>query len=209
MNSLPRVRQERNGLVQMRRSTQLLLQICGSIVASFLTLFLVASFVLAQSGGARSQASGAQANQLPLSGRTGQTGSVVAAESPVPGITSSVNTINPTIQVQGPYAGSASSTAKIPFSGKLSLREAVARAAEYNLGAVGLTQAVRQARGQTKSARSALLPNLNASLNETVQQVNLRATGVRFSAPLPGFSIPSIVGPFNFFDLRAALSQTV
>ena len=27
--------------------------------------------------------------------------------------------------------------------------------------------------------------------------------------PVPGFSPPTIVGPFNFFDLRASLSQTV
>ncbi len=35
------------------------------------------------------------------------------------------------------------------------------------------------------------------------------ASGVRFSSPVPGFSFPSVVGPFNFFDLRATLSQTV
>src|SRR5215813_11332617 len=93
-----------------------------------LTFLLTAPPALAQVGGSRSQAGAPPANQLPLSGRAGQTGSVMATESPVPGITSSVNTINPTIAVQGPYSGSASSTAKIPFSGKLSLREAVDRA---------------------------------------------------------------------------------
>jgi outer membrane protein TolC len=54
-----------------------------------------------------------------------------------------------------------------------------------------------------------LLPNLNASLSETVQQTNLQALGVRFNVPIPGFSAPTIVGPFNYFDLRASLSQTV
>src|SRR5262249_54964957 len=70
-------------------------------------------------------------------------------------------------------------------------------------------QAVRQARGQAGVARSVLLPNLNANLSETVEQLNLRATGLHFNAPIPGFTIPSVVGPFNFFDLRATLSQTV
>jgi outer membrane protein TolC len=46
-------------------------------------------------------------------------------------------------------------------------------------------------------------------LAETVEQLNLRANGVRISSPIPGFGIPSIVGPFNFFDLRARLSQTI
>ena len=36
-----------------------------------------------------------------------------------------------------------------------------------------------------------------------------RAEGLRFSSPIPGFGIPSIVGPFNYFDLRARLTQTV
>jgi outer membrane protein TolC len=177
-------------------------------LASVLCL-VCASSVFAQFGQARGQTGSTQANQLPLSGRSGQSGSVTAAESPVPGTTSSINTINPTIQVQGPYAGSAQSTTRLPFSGRLSLREAVQRGIEYNLGAVGLTQAVRQARGQSRTARSALLPNLNANVSETVEQLNLKASGVRFNSPVPGFSIPGIVGPFNFFDLRATLSQTV
>ena len=43
-----------------------------------------------------------QATQVPLSGRTGQSGSVSAAETPIPGTTSSVNTLNTTVQAQGP-----------------------------------------------------------------------------------------------------------
>jgi outer membrane protein TolC len=147
-------------------------------------------------------------NQIPLSGRTGESGSVTATESPVPGTTNSVNTINPTVQVQGPYAGS--TVGKTPFSGKLSLREAVERGLQYNLGSVGVAQAVRQAHGQSRVARSALLPNLNGNLSETVEQISLVTSGLHFKLPPSlGFSIPTIVGPFNYFDLRASLSQTV
>src|SRR6266581_1416579 len=60
---------------------------------------------------------GTQANPIPLSGRPAQSGSVVAVESPIAGTTTSVNTINPTVQVQGAYSGGARSTAKLPFSG--------------------------------------------------------------------------------------------
>src|SRR4029079_11176169 len=150
-----------------------------------------------------------QASQLPLSGRSAQGGSVTTTQTAIPGTTNSINTINPAVQVQGPFSGSASTTTRPPFSGRLSLREAVDRGIEFNLGAVGLTSAVRQARGQSKIARSALLPNINASLSETVQQTNLQALGVRFNFPIAGFSPPTIVGPFNYFDLRATLSQTV
>lgn len=173
--------------------------------ASVLVTVTCAFAQLAPPGGQGQPA--ARATQLPLSGRTGQSGSVTATQSPVPGTTTSVNTINPTVQVQGPYGGG--TTGKIPFSGKLSLRDAIERGLQYNLGAVGIAQAVRQAHGETRVARSALLPNLNGNLSETVEQVDLQAVGLRFKLPVPGFSIPSVVGPFNYFDLRASLSQTV
>jgi outer membrane protein TolC len=175
-------------------------------------LFLVFLFALpgfAQFGAPAGQNQGAQANQLPLSGGPPQGGSVAATEAPVAGTTNSVNTINPSIETQGPFAGSALSTRARPFSGKLSFKDAINRALEYNLGAIGLNQAVAQAHGQMLAVRSALLPNVSSSLAETVQQTNLRADGLRFSSPIAGFVIPSIVGPFNYFDLRARLSQTV
>src|SRR2546429_423914 len=52
-------------------------------------------------------------------------------------------------------------------------------------------------------ARSSLLPNLNGVLRENVQQTSLKAAGVR--VPF----IPAISGPFNYFDLRATLTQTI
>ncbi len=148
------------------------------------------------------------ANQLPLSGRGGQNGSVAATQSPVPGTTTSVNTLNSSVQTQGPYTGSRSGAAQ-PFSGKLSFREAIERGLAFNLGQVGSALGVRQARGEMRVVRSALLPNLNSSLTETVEQTNLRALGIRFHSPIPGFTLPSVVGPFNYFDLRARLTQTL
>src|SRR5262249_17297294 len=127
-----------------------------------------------------SETQGSQANQLPLSGRSGQTGSVTATQTPTPGVTTSVNTINPTIQTQGPFAGGVWGAARAPVSGRLSLREAVGRGIDFNLGAVGLTNAVIESRGQRKVVRSALLPNISGYLSETVQQLNLGATGFSF-----------------------------
>ncbi len=184
----------------MRKLTTLL-----SVALILLCLCIAGGSASAQ--GPPAQTQGTQAVQLPLSGRTAQSGSVTATQPSVPGQTSTVNTLNPTIQVQGPYSGSTAGFSNKPFSGKLSLREAIQRGLEYNLGAVGLAQAVRQAHGQTLVARSALLPNLTGDLAETVQQTDLAAEGFRFK--IPGFAIPSVVGPFNYFDLRARLSQTV
>src|SRR5215813_367720 len=160
-----------------------------------------------------SETQGARADQLPLSGRSGQTGSVTATQTPTPGTTTSVNTINPTVQTQGPFSGSVWGAARAPFSVRLSLREAVARGIDFNLGAVGLTNAVADSRAERKIVRSALLPNVRGYLSETVQQINLAATGFSFDQQIgqlfPGVSIPAVVGPFNYFDLRASLTQKV
>jgi outer membrane protein TolC len=146
-------------------------------------------------------------NQLPLSGRGGQAGGVAATESPVPSTTTSVNAINPTVSVSGSYSGSTNSTAEIPFSGKLSLDEAIKRGTAYNLGAVGMTQALRQVKGQVKSARSGLLPQISADVSDSEQTFNLRTIGFNFS--YPGFVLPSIVGPFNVLDVRGRVSQSI
>jgi len=176
--------------------------------AAFIACLLVpvfATYASAQFGAPPPPTS--QANALPLSGRNTQ-GGVVTSESPVPSTTTSVNTLNPTVSVQGAYSGSARSTAQLPFSGKLSLAEAIQRGLQYNLGAVGMTQAVRQARSQARAARSALLPNIKADVNDTEETFNLRSIGFNFSIP-GGFTLPAVVGPFNVLDMRARLSQTI
>jgi outer membrane protein TolC len=91
----------------------------------------------------------------------------------------------------------------------LSFIDAIHRGLGFNLGTEGITQAIRQAQGQSKAVRSGLLPNLDATASETVEQVNLRILGIRINSPVPGLTIPSIVGPFNYFDLRAHLTQTI
>ncbi len=72
-----------------------------------------------------------------------------------------------------------------------------------------MAQAVRQTGAQVTVARSALLPNINGSLSETVEQTDLAAMGLRIALPVPGFHFPMIVGPFNYFALQASLSQSV
>jgi len=171
-------------------------------------LALFVAPILAQ-GPPQSNSSHTLATPLPLSGRGGQGGSVTAIEAPIAGTTNSVTTINPSVQVQGPYAGSSSSTAALPFSGKLSLRDAIQRGLNYNLGAVGSNNSVRQAQGQSQIARSALLPNVSGYLAENLTQTNLAAEGLRIHIPIPGFSFPTIVGPYNNIDLRGNVTQSV
>ncbi len=164
--------------------------------------------VFAQLGPTSGQSQGAQAAQLPLSGRTAQTnGTVKATEQPAPSTTATVNTLNPNLQVQGAYAGSTPGIANMPFNGKLGFREAIQRGLAYNLGQTGATQALRQSEGQNKVALSTLLPNIYGTVTENLQTTDLRAVGLRFN--FPGLSIPAVIGPFNYIDFRAHLSQTV
>jgi outer membrane protein TolC len=191
----------------MKTNVKFAVRIKVMSAAAACALSILAIRAGAQAGAAGASSQGSQAIQLPLSGRGGQGGSVNSTETPVPGTTTSVNTLNPAVQVQGPYTGSASSVAAMPFSGHLSFREAIQRGLVYNLGAVGLAQAVRQASGASQVARSALLPNLNGSVSENYLTENLKALGFHFS--FPGLALPTIVGPFNYFDARARLTQTV
>jgi outer membrane protein TolC len=185
--------------------------LCGKYFAGRLPLVAVALLfaapVFAQFGAPSGQSGSTQATQLPLSGRTAQTsGTVKTSEAPAPSTTATVNTLSPSVQVQGAYAGSTPGVAKMPFNGKLGLQEAIRRGLAYNLGETGATQALRQAQGQSRAALSNLLPNLNGTINENVQTTDLKALGFRFN--FPGFAIPAVIGPFNYIDLRAHLSQT-
>jgi outer membrane protein TolC len=166
-------------------------------------VLVLSGVALAQLGPAPASGGSPVPAQLPLSGRIGQSGSATATQSPVPGTNASVNTLNSTISVQGSYAGSTSSTTAMPFSGKLSLHEAIQRGLAANLSVIGVAAALKQTQGQAIVARSALMPNINGSYRENVLENDLQVLGLRF----PG--VPKVVGPIAYFDLRATVTQTI
>ena len=92
----------------------------------------------------------------------------------------------------------------------LSLQQAVAMALDGpgNLDVQLAATNVEQADAQTAQAHALLLPVLGISATEQDQSRNLGAEGFRFT-DLPGFRIPAQVGPFNTFDSRASIQQTV
>ena len=89
------------------------------------------------------------------------------------------------------------------------------RAVEIALAPDGSTRAalaqesIQQAKDRVAEARAALLPNLDTTIRENRQTTNLKAYGFTFNLPIAGFSIPTIVGPFNIFDARASAQQSV
>src|SRR5262249_16063453 len=65
-------------------------------------------------------------------------------------------------------------------------------------------QTIRQAETRVNQSKAAFFPTVDGSVQERSQTVNLRTFGFDFNFPIPGFSIPGIVGPFDVFDARAS-----
>src|SRR6202011_117448 len=97
-----------------------------------------------------------RATQLPLSGQ--QQGGPSVQQSAVPSASSSVNTVNTHVEVQGSYSGSVLDPNPPSGAFKLTLGEAIRRGLEFNLGKISADAASRQAFAQRISARSSLLP---------------------------------------------------
>jgi outer membrane protein TolC len=128
----------------------------------------------------------------------------------------------PSAYAQGPSSGSAGSsrssvgTQTSPFLGgvptgtataqsiPLTLLGAVNRALEHNLGLLNAEESVGHAQGSHWLALADLLPNVSSRVSESRQKVNLAAYGF----PLPP-GTPTLVGPYNVFDARLYVSQTV
>lgn len=85
----------------------------------------------------------------------------------------------------------------------LSLDEAIQRGLKTNLGVILSGTQTAAARGQKLSDLQSLLPSVDGSGKESVQQADLPAEGLR----LPDF--PTIIGPFSYTDVRASLSWSL
>jgi len=91
----------------------------------------------------------------------------------------------------------------------ITVLDAVVRALQHNLGVLLAEQGVGRARGVRWKMLSELMPNVNGRISETRQKINLQAFGFG-SAGGPSFpGVPDIVGPFNVFDARVSVSQSV
>jgi outer membrane protein TolC len=111
------------------------------------------------------------------------------------------------ITTQSPFLGSVPTGQATSTPIPLSLKDAFDRALKYNLGVIESDQSTRAARAARLRSLNALVPDLNARVTSTIQQINLRAFG--FFLNIPGVHINPIVGPFGIADARAYLSQEV
>jgi len=149
-----------------------------------------------------------RAEQLPPSGRA-QSGSAVQAEqsSSGNGGSSSVNTVNSTIQVSGVYQGSTPDPNAPQGPLTLNIADAIRRGLRFNLGAISANASVKQLRGERLAALSKMLPNIYGTLSENGAKIDLATQGLTpgtFGSSIP---LPTTVGPFHYYSALANVSE--
>jgi outer membrane protein TolC len=112
--------------------------------------------------------------------------------------------LRPSLPQGSPFAGGVPDTLAPTESLTLSIADVIDRALRHNLGVLLSEQETLRAAATRTMALSDLLPNVSASLTASRRKENLEA----FGFPL-GPTFPRIVGPFNVFDARVALTQSV
>src|SRR5580700_6477304 len=108
---------------------------------------------------------------------------------------------------QSPFTGSEPEGKASPQVLQLSFQEAIDRGLRNNLGLLLSGDQTIMARGERWKELSNLLPNVSARVQEDVQTLSLTALGLK-SNVFP-FPVPRVIGPFNYFDARASLSQSI
>ncbi len=104
-----------------------------------------------------------------------------------------------------PFAGSVP-TKLFPGVLPLSFQDAINRGLKQNLGLLLRHADIRSARGERWEQLSALLPHVTAEPYVEASKINLTELGLK---RIGGISIPPSVGPFSYFDARAAVTQTL
>lgn len=101
------------------------------------------------------------------------------------------------------FQGSVATGEVSPTPIDLSLDDAIARGLKTNLGIILSGTETASARAQRLSQLQSLLPEVNFNATEAVAQTDLAAEGLR----IPGF--PTVIGPYGYTDLRAALTWSL
>jgi outer membrane protein TolC len=149
------------------------------------------------------QAPGGTSGGSASSGRANGTNTVQAAQQTLQTISGSGNSTSGSGVSQQDYKGSLIDGHATDGVMDLSFDEAVRRGLKTNLGIILQGSQVQSASGARLQQLQALLPTVTGSISYEVQQVNLAAYGLTF----PG--INPIIGPFQVFDFRAYLTQSL
>ncbi len=109
---------------------------------------------------------------------------------------------------QNPVFGSVPEAKPTPGALRLTFSEVIERALRQNLAGLLSEYNTIQARGEKWQQLSHLLPNVGADVQEAKQKVSLEAEGLRGTL-FPGLTLPRVIGPFSYFDVRASATERV
>jgi len=104
-------------------------------------------------------------------------------------------------------AGRAAAQTESPAR-RLTLADAVGLAAQAAPAVEAASYRVDQASARVRETRADLLPSLTASAGYVGRSATLASTGFSFPPGLP-FSLPALIGPYDNWDGRLRLSQTL
>ncbi len=124
------------------------------------------------------------------------------------GMINAPSALSQTNSAQNPFVGSVPEGKASPQVLQISFKDAIDRGLRNNLGLLLQGDTTLAARGAKWKELSALLPNVSGTVSANVARINLAAQGFRFSSPQFA-GIPTVVGPFGFFDARLNFSQSV
>jgi len=119
----------------------------------------------------------------------------------------STSTTSPSVSLPPQFLGSSPEGQPSAEVLKIDFKEAIDRGLRTNLGLLVASDQAQAAVGERWRELAELLPHLSGRFIENVQTENLAALGLKPSTI--GANIPSFIGPFNYFDLRANLSQSL
>lgn len=116
---------------------------------------------------------------------------------------------------QSPFQGSAPQTKATGEVLQIDFTDAIDRGLRSNLGLLLASDQSQTARGERWRQLAELLPNIEAHVIENVQTESLAALGFNKLAPFfappgsPPTVFPRVIPAFNYFDVRASLSQSL
>jgi len=108
-------------------------------------------------------------------------------------------------QIPGTFSGSVAEGKATPGVQPLSFKGALDRGLRNNLGLLLQSDTTLAVHGQRWAELSALLPHLDASATQSVEQIDLAALGFRINSP----GIPNVIGPIGIFVSGVNLSQSL
>ena len=184
----------------LRRNIGRRLQSLAGIAAVLCVTPFTLSAQMASQGNGQSQGSSSSGHQAsgPATVQAAQQTLQTISGSGQSGATAVTNGVS-----QNDYKGSVIRGTATAGVMDLTLDDAIQRGFRTNLGLILQGSQVQTASGTRLQQLQSLLPTVTGSAAYTVQQVNLAAYGLSF----PG--IKTIVGPFQVFDFRAYLTQSI